>query len=101
MSAERQFDFEAYYRRLAREEAKALDEKLLDELQVSQPDQSPSERLVNARHAAEHLSISERQLRQLASERAVPFHRIGTSLRFKLSELERHTRVDERRLKPA
>jgi excisionase family DNA binding protein len=58
-----------------------------------------AEQLVGARAAAAHLSISERQLRQMVSDRAVPFYKVGGSVRFKLSELESHARVEERRLK--
>jgi excisionase family DNA binding protein len=76
--------------------------KAAEAAKVTSIDQSPpptSEPLVGARAAAAHLSISERQLRQLVSDRSVPFYRVGGSVRFKLSELESHSRVEERRLK--
>jgi excisionase family DNA binding protein len=69
---------------------------------VTPIDQMPpqkSEPLVGARMAAAHLSISERQLRAMVSNQSVPFYRVGGSVRFKLSELESHARVSERRLR--
>jgi excisionase family DNA binding protein len=66
---------------------------------INQPPAQTSEPLVGARAAAAHLSISERQLRQMVSDSAVPFYKVGASVRFKLSELEAHARVEERRLR--
>ena len=75
---------------------------MAEEAKVAPIDREPAqtfEPLVGARAAAAHLSISERQLRQMVSEDAVPFYKVGGSVRFKLSELESHARVEERRLK--
>ena len=82
---------EGVCRRLLAEAAK-VEPIDLERAQTSEP-------LVRARTAAAHLSISERQLRQMVSEGTVPFYRISGSVRFKLSELESHARVEERRLR--
>ena len=98
MSAEG-FDLESYVRRLAREEVLRVNEEGARVVAIDQPNVSTVEPLVGTRAAAAHLSISERQLRQLISERLVPFYKVGSSVRFKLSELESHARIEERRLK--
>ena len=67
---------------------RVFERKVAEAAKVTPIDQVPtqsSEPLIGARAAAAHLSISERQLR--------------ASVRFKLSELESHARVEERRLK--
>ncbi|MFL6332059.1 MAG: excisionase family DNA-binding protein [Pyrinomonadaceae bacterium] len=66
---------------------------------IDRPPAQSSEPLVGARAAAAHLSISERQLRQMVSDHSVPFYKVGSSVRFKLSELESNARVEERRLR--
>jgi excisionase family DNA binding protein len=81
---------------------RVFERRMAEAARVTPIDQAPaqsSEPLIGARAAAAHLSISERQLRQMVSDRAVPFYKIGASVRFKLSELESHARVEERRLK--
>ena len=81
---------------------RVFERKVAEAAKVTPIDQVPtqsSEPLIGARAAAAHLSISERQLRQMVSDRAVPFYKVGASVRFKLSELESHARVEERRLK--
>jgi excisionase family DNA binding protein len=73
--------------------------KLLDELAARSGGAREVEGLVSAREAATHVGVTERQLRQLASEGLIPCYRFGSSLRFKISELESHGRVAERRAK--
>lgn len=49
-----------------------------------------SARLVNIGGAAEYLATTERHMRDLVTQRRVPFHRIGRLIRFDLRELDEY-----------
>jgi len=51
------------------------------------------ERWRTAAEAAEYLAISEATLQRWLSERKLPVHRVGRTLRFKLSEIDAWVRA--------
>lgn len=73
-----------------------FDERVDKFLQTFQPQKVvnfPVEPMVKIDAAAEHMGVTVRHVRQLLSENKVPHYKVGGSIRFKLSELEKGTRV--------
>ena len=50
---------------------------------------APSAPLVDIAQAAERLGVSVRFMRRLVDERRIPFHKIGTYVRFDPADLDR------------
>jgi excisionase family DNA binding protein len=79
---------------------KLLDEKIRqivrDELEEHEPKTIlafPSEPMVKISVAASHMGVTVRHVRRLVATNKVPHHKVGGSLRFKLSELDQRTFV--------